>query len=70
MKVQYLPGLVDLLGERQGLPDTAGVPVPAVRLNSFLMTAPQFPFIEFQGFFLRPLLVLLHRTRRWSFPGG
>ncbi len=67
MKVQYLPGLVDLLGERQGLPDTAGVPVPAVRLNSFLMTAPQFPFIEFQGFFLRPLRGVGHVTFSWFF---
>ncbi len=67
MKVQYLPGLVDLLGERQGLPDTAGVPVPAVRLNSFLMTAPQFLFIEFQGFFLRPLRGVGHVTFSWFF---
>ena len=67
MKVQYPPGLVDLLGERQGLPDTAGVPVPTVRLNSFLMTAPQFPFIEFQGFFLRPLRGVGHVTFSWFF---
>ena len=67
MKVQYPPGLVDLLGERQGFSDTAGVPIPTVRLDSFLMAAPQFPLVEFQGFFLRPLGGVGHVTLSWFF---
>ncbi len=57
MKVQYPPGLVDLLGERQGFSDTAEVSIPTVRLDSFLMGPHRNSrLVEFHVFFARSVV--------------
>ena len=47
-EVEHTPRLVYFLCKRQGLPDTAGIPVPAICLDSFLMAAPKFLLVKLQ----------------------
>ena len=53
-EVEHTPRLVYFLCKRQGLPDTAGIPVPAICLDSFLVAAPKFLLVKLQCLLFRP----------------
>src|SRR5574344_990436 len=55
-----MTGLVDFLRKRQGLADSASVPIPTICFDSLLMTAFQFLLVELQCFLLGTLSGIGH----------
>ena len=62
-----MPSLVDFLRKRQGLADSASVPIPTIGFDSLLMTAFQFLLVELQRFLLGSFSCIGHVAFMWFF---